>query len=151
MSAYFHTVPPRSFHITIDTLDFHAQSWCLSAACTHAEQGSVTGSRYMTNSFCKTRTLHLKGSFFFLDDPAEVLIPLDDILYNKVRFAFTLRGIRCFAASLVGYTISEEATRGTLSCELDILISSPLTKVPDETESDTGTETTIQTEAAKIV
>lgn len=144
MSAIFQPVPPRSFLITLDTLEFHAQSWSLSATCTYAEQGSVTGGRYLTNAYTRARVLRLKGSFFYKDDPAQVVLPLDTLLTDKTRLAFSLRGVRYFAVTITSYTLSEEATRGVLDCTLEMLVTTPLTEAPAETE--TGTDTDTETE-----
>ena len=135
MSAYFWKVPTRRFPVALGDLTFYACEWKLSGVRQHMEQGGVNGSHFITNASSRAKRLILEGRFCFLDEPSEVLIPLDTALAENTRFSFSLRGVRYVAASLVGYTISEAAEEGVLPCRLTLVVSNVLTPAPTETEA----------------
>ena len=54
----------------------------------------------------------LDGSFFCLERPYEVILPLDAALREKTRFSFTLRDMRFSMAEIVGYSIAERRWTG---------------------------------------
>ena len=75
----------------------------------------------------------LDGSFFCLERPYEVILPLDAALREKTRFSFTLRDMRFSMAEIVGYSIAEKAMDGVLPCQMTLIVPSVLTYVPPET------------------
>ena len=75
----------------------------------------------------------LDGSFFYLELPYEVILPLDAALREKTRFSFTLRDMRFSMAEIVGYSIAEKAMDGVLPCQMTLIVPSVLTYVPPET------------------
>ncbi len=133
MSGLFRAVTPRSFPIKLGDLTFHATGWKLSCVRQYAQQNGVQGSCYVTNSGARTKQLVLDGSFFCLERPYEVILPLDAALREKTRFSFTLRDMRFSMAEIVGYSIAEKAMDGVLPCQMTLIVPSVLTYVPPET------------------
>ena len=80
MSGLFRAVTPRSFPVKLGDLTFHATGWKLSCVRQYAQQNGVQGSCYVTNSGARTKQLVLDGSFFCLERPYEVILPLDGVL-----------------------------------------------------------------------
>ena len=133
MSGLFRAVTPRSFPVKLGDLTFHATGWKLSCVRQYAQQNGVQGSCYVTNSGARTKQLVLDGSFFCLERPYEVILPLDAALREKTRFSFTLRDMRFSMAEIVGYSIAEKAMDGVLPCQMTLIVPSVLTYVPPET------------------
>ena len=127
MSGLFRAVTPRSFPVKLGDLTFHATGWKLSCVRQYAQQNGVQGSCYVTNSGARTKQLVLDGSFFCLERPYEVILPLDAALREKTRFSFTLRDMRFSMAEIVGYSIAEKAMDGVLPCQMTLIVPSVLT------------------------
>lgn len=134
MSGMFRTVPPRAFPITLGDLTFYATAWKLTGTRLYVEQGSVTGSYFVTNSSRRAKRLVLDGKFFFLEAPSEILLPLDTAVINRQLFAFEMRNIRFSDTRIEEYTISEEAAEGVLPCRITLIVPGTLVYVPEKTE-----------------
>lgn len=132
MHNEIYPVGRNGFDVELDTLIFHATSWRITAVRRYAEQNTLGGSVYITNSGLRARRLELEGSFCFNDDPAAVLLLLDNAIATNKRFAFSLRGVRYIAAILTEYSLSEQAADSVLPCRLVLVISNLLTAAPVE-------------------
>ena len=134
MSGLFRTVVPRNFPVKLGDMTFYAHGWKLSCIRQYAEQGGVYGSNFVTNTSVRARRLTLKGRFFYLEQPAEVVLALDDAIRTRTLFSFVLREMQFTGASLAEYTSSEEAAEGVLPCELTLIVPGELGAAAAETE-----------------
>ncbi len=126
MSGVIYPVDRTGFDVLLGTLTFHATDWSLHAERRYAEQNTIGGGVYVSNSGLHARRLELNGSFCFNDNPAEILLALDEAIIQNKRFVFSLRGVRYIAAILTEYTLTERAAESVLPCRLVLVISSTL-------------------------
>ena len=134
-----HTLLPvnrSGFAVPLGNLTFHATSWRMEAVRTYAEQNTIGGAVYVTNSGMHARRLILNGFFCFDDQPADILLALDSAMSQNTRFVFSLRGVRLLAAILTEYSIEEQAKEGVLPCRLVLITGNGLSAAPttDTTE-----------------
>ncbi len=131
MSAFF-PVPRQCFPVTLGDLTIYATAWRLWRERQYRESGSVNGGGFVTNFSKRTRRLELKGKLYFRDTPADTILPLDAAIEDATRYQITLRGMNCFAVTLIGYTVEECAESGVLSCTLEFVIQGTLTEAEEE-------------------
>lgn len=133
MSAVLYPVAPRCFRVVLGDLYFYATSWKLEAVRQYAEQASVSGTTYVTNTNLRAKRLVLEGKFHFQENPAEVVLQLDTAIRANERFVFSLRGMQFVASSIVEYAIQESAQDGVLPCKLVLICTNALTAETEET------------------